>query len=128
METTNKIYWKDLVEMLQNNEIPQNIEIDLNDEMIEFKNVSLLNRFGFRVPEKQIIYDDDNIDFCDDPDITDEDIETGKISWSVKANFMLEPEIKQWIKNEKIEINSLIPQLMKNFYETVKHIQKNAAL
>jgi len=128
MEIMNIIYWKDLVRMLQNNEIPKNSEVDLKNDMIDFKNVSLLNRFGFRVPENQINYDDDKIDFSDDPDITDDDIDTGKISWSVRANFILEPEIKAWIKNEKIEINSLIPQLMKNFYETVKNIQKNAAL
>jgi len=128
MKIINKVYWKDLIKMLKNNEIPKNIEIDLNNEIIDFKDVALLNRFGFRVPENLINYDDQNIDFSDDPDITDEDIETEKISWSVKANFVLEPEIKQWIKKEKIEINYLIPQLMKNFYETVKYINKNAVL
>jgi hypothetical protein len=128
MKTANKIYWKELVEILQKNEKPENVEIDFRNEMLDFKNVSLLNRFGFNVPKNLINYDDENIDFSDDPDITDEDIETGKISWSIKANFNIEPEIKQWIKTEKIEINSLIPQLMKNFYETVKQIKKNAAI
>lgn len=128
METINKVYWKDLVEMLSNNGVPQNIEIDFKNENVPFKEVALLNRFGFRVPENLVAYEDENIDFSDDPDITDEDMETGKISWSVKANFMLEPEIKQWIEEEHIEINSLIPKLMKSFYETVKHIRNSAAL
>lgn len=128
METSNKIHWKYLVETLSNNEVPQNIEIDFKNENIPFKEAALLNRFGFRVPENLVAYDDENIDFSDDPDITDEDMETGKISWSVKANFMLEPEIKQWIEEEHIEINSLIPKLMKSFYETVKHIRNSAAL
>ena len=123
METLNLIYWKNLVALLQDNkEIPANIEIDYNNEKIDFKNASLLNRYGFNVPEILIEYNDDDIDFSDDADITEEDIETGKITWSVKANFILEPEIKQWIKNEKIEINTLIPKLMKNFYETLKEI------
>jgi len=129
MKTIKKTYWKDLLDLIQNNrEIPQNIEIDFRNENIDFKTASLFNRLGYRIPESVVKYSDDEIDFSDDPDITDEDIETGKISWSVKANFVLEPEIKLWLKNEKIEINSLIPQLMKNFYETVKHIKNNAAL
>ena len=128
MEASNEIYWRDLVNLLQKNEVPFNCKINFNGERVEFKSVSLLNRFGFRVPADLIIYNDESIDFSDDPEITDEDIETGRISWSIKANFMLEPEIKQWIKKEKIEINSLIPQLMKNFYDTVKQIQQNAAL
>jgi len=128
MEANNKMYWKDLIEKLKNNENLKNVEVDYNNEQIDFKEVALLNRFGFRVPESLVYYNDNEIDFSDDPDITQEDLETGAISWSVKANFMLEPEIKQWIKKEKIELNTLIPQLMKSFYETVKHVQKNAAL
>lgn len=129
METGIYIYWKDIIHLIQNKkELPESIEIDFRQDKIDLKNVSLLNSFGFRVPENLIQYNDDDIDFSDDPDITDVDLETGKISWAIKANFLLDPEIKQWIMSEKIEINSLIPKLMKNFYETVKHIKNNAAL
>ena len=103
-------------------------DIDFNNEKLYFKDVALLNRFGYRVPENLIEYNDNDIDFSDDPEVTEDDLSTGKISWSVKANFVLDSEIKQWIANEKIEINTLIPQLMKNFYETLKHLQNNAAL
>jgi len=81
-----------------------------------------------QVPEHLGFYDDENIDFSDDPDISDEDLKTGKVAWSVKANFMLDPEIKQWLEKESIEINTLIPKLIRNFYETVQRIQQNAAL
>ncbi len=128
MEILNKMYWRDLVFMLLQNEIPQNIEVDFNDEKIGFSQAALLNQHNFRVPEKLIEYADDDIDFSDDPDITDEDFRSGKLSWSVRANFNLEPEIALWIKKEKIELNTLIPQLMKNFYETLKQLKKNAAL
>jgi len=95
MEANNKMYWKDLIEKLKNNENLKNVEVDYNNEQIDFKEVALLNRFGFRVPESLVYYNDNEIDFSDDPDITQEDLETGAISWSVKANFMLEPEVAE---------------------------------
>jgi|GEM_PF-1276880 len=127
METTNYIYWRDLKTLLLSNTVPENVKIDFKDEKIAFADAALFNRFGFRIPENLIEYEDSSIDFSDDADITDEDIETGKISWTINANFDLEPEIKQWIKKENIEINTLIPQLVKNFYETLKNINKNVA-
>ena len=64
--------------------IKQNVEIkdiliDFNNEKIEFKDVALLNRNGIRVPKEFIYYNDDKIDFSDDPDITEEDFAKGKV-------------------------------------------------
>ena len=87
MENLNKMYWRDLVFMLIQNEIPQNIEVDFKDERISFSHAALLNRHNFRVPEKFIEYDDDDIDFSDDPEITDEDFMNGKLSWTVRAKL-----------------------------------------
>ncbi|MFN8257477.1 MAG: hypothetical protein U0W24_17415 [Bacteroidales bacterium] len=128
MESVNNIYWKDLVELLRQNKTTAIQQVDFRGEMINIREVALLNRFGYRVPENLIKYNDDEIDFSDDPDITEEDLQTGKISWSVVANFNLDPEVKQWLKNEKIEMNKLIPSLIRNFYETVKLLKNNAAL
>ena len=128
MEILNKMYWRDLVFELMQNENPQNIEVDFKDEKIGFRQAAILNRHNFRVPEELIEYSDDDIDFSDDPDITDEDFMSGKLAWTVRANFSLEPEIALWIKKENIEVNTLIPQLMKNFYETLKQIKKNVAM
>ena len=36
-----------------------------------------------------------------------------------------EVRIKDWIKKEKIDINLLVKQLIRNSYETVKNIQTN---
>jgi len=46
MLTYNKIYSKDLVKMLLTNEVPQDIEIDFNNEKLKFNEVSTLNRYG----------------------------------------------------------------------------------
>jgi hypothetical protein len=127
MESLQIIYWKDLIEKIQTEQIPQNISIDFKDEQIPYKDVALLNRFGFRVPENLVYYDDQEIDFSDDADIIDDDLKTGKISWTLRSNFNVEPEIKEWIQSEKIELNALIPKLLKNYFDNLKRIGGKAA-
>ncbi len=125
---TNKKYWKDVIEMISKNVVIKDILIDFNNEKIGFKDVALLNRHGIRVPEEFISYNDNEIDFSDDPDITEEDFATGKLIWNVKTSLPLDKELKDWITKEKIDINKLAVKLMRNFYETVKDFPKKAAL
>ena len=68
--------------------------VDFNNEKIGFKHVSLLNRHGIIVPEEFIYYTDDDIDFSDDPDITEEDFSTGKLIWNVKTSLLLTRNLK----------------------------------
>ena len=102
--------------------------IEFNDEKIEAVQAIELGKNNINVPEHLIYYDDTTIDFSDDPDITKEDIETGEISWMVNTSLPLDKEIKQWIKQEKIDVDKLLTQLVTNFYETVKHIHKSATM
>ncbi len=102
--------------------------IEFNDEKIEAIQAIELGKNNINVPEHLVYYDDTTIDFSDDPDITKEDIETGEISWMVNTSLPLDNEIKQWIKQEKIDVDKLLTQLVTNFYETVKHIPKSAAM
>ncbi len=125
---TNKKYWKDVLEMIKQNVEIKDIQIDFNNEKIEFKDVALLNRNGISVPEDLIYYNDDKIDFSDDPDITEEDFTTGKLIWNVQTSLPLDKELKDWITKEQIDINKLVIKLMRNFYETVKDFPKKAAL
>jgi hypothetical protein len=123
-----KINQKEALKLLSEGKKISNYSIEFNDEKIEALQAIELGKNNIIVPEHLIFYDDSTIDFSDDPDITDEDIETEKISWMLNTSLPLDNEIKQWIKQEKIDINKLLSQLVKNFYETVKHIHKNAAL
>jgi hypothetical protein len=119
-----KTYWKDVINMLKQDAEIKNIEIDYRNEKIEFKDVALLNRNGFRVPENLVYYDDDNIDFSDDPDITGKDIANGKIKWIHKVEIPIPKEIEDWIKEENVDINTLLSDLVENFYKTMKNIRK----
>jgi len=128
MNNLNKIYWKDLVNLLRQNKNPENITIDFNNELIPAKDVSVLNRFGYRVPEKLVFYNDEDIDFSDDADITEDDLSSGKINWNFKTEIQLKPEISEWIKNERIDMKVLVSTLIENFYQSVKLLKNNPTI
>ena len=124
----SKIHYKKAIEMLRNGKKVLQSEINFNNEQIHVKDVSFLNRNSIRVPEKLIFYDDDNIDCSDIPEITENDIKTGKIQWIELSEFPIDNEIRNWITNQNIKLNELLPYLLKNFYQTIKLTQKNVAL
>jgi len=103
-------------------------KVIFNEEKIEALHAILLGKNKINVPEELIYYDDDAIDFSDDPDITDEDLETGKIVWNIKTSLPLDKELKDWIVREKVDVDKLLVKLMRSFYETVKDFPKKAAL
>ncbi len=124
----SKIYYKLAIEMLKNGKSVLQSEINFNNEQIHVKDVRFLNKNSIRVPESQIFYDDDNIDCSDIPEITEKDIETGKIQWIDLSEFPIDDEIRNWITKQNIKLNELLPYLLKNFYKTIKLTKKNAAL
>ena len=128
MKNNNKNYWLNVIELLSKGIKPIIKEIDFNNEKISFKNVALLNRYDFRVPEHLIEYNDDKIDFSDNPDITDQEIKTLQVLKKVNATLPIDNEINEWLKTENVNINKLLTQLLKNFYETVQNVQKNIAI
>ncbi len=124
----SKIHYKKALEILKKGEKVLLQDIDFNNEQIHVKDVSLFNKNSIRVPENLIFYDDENIDCSDIPEITEKDIETGKIQWIELSEFPIDDEIRNWITKQNIKLNELLPYLLKNFYKTIKLTQKNAAL
>ena len=119
---------KKAIQLLENGKEISSYTVEFDNSKIEALQAILLGKNKIKVPIHLIYYDDDTIDFSDDPDITNEDLKTGKISWNITASFPLDNEIKEWIKKQDVDINKLLPQLVKNFYDTVKKIHKNVAL
>ncbi len=119
--------WKSVIKLINNGDKTDNITIEFDTEKILWKDAMLLGKSGFEVPDEYIDYDDENIDYSDNPAITQEDIDTGKIKWIYKAEIPIRQEINDWAKNEKIDMNTLLSDLVENFYKTVKNIHKNAA-
>jgi hypothetical protein len=122
------IYWKNAIELIKSEKIVLQEEIDFQNEPVPIEDVSFLNYHMIRVPENLIFYDDNKIDCNDIPEISDEDIKAGKIQWINIDEFPIDNEIRSWILTQNIKLNELIPYLLKNFYQTMKFIQKNAAI
>jgi hypothetical protein len=125
---TNIINQAKAIELIKNGFFNSEYQIVFDNTTIDALDVILLGKNGVDVPENLINYNDSNLDYSDIPPITDEDIETGKIKWIINAEIPLESEISNWIKIQNIDINQLTTQLIKNFYQTMINIQKNAAL
>ncbi len=123
-----KIHWKTAIEKLKKGETILPEEIDFNNEKIEIHDVTILNKYSVRVPENLIFYNDENIDCSDIPEITENDIKAGTIQWIKIEEFAIDNEIWNWLLKQNININDLLPYLLKNFYQTIKFTQKNVAL
>jgi hypothetical protein len=125
---TKIINQQEAINLLKAGKNVSEYKIVFNEEKIEALNVILLGKNKIEVPEELIYYDDNEIDFSDDPDITDEDLDTGKIVWNIKTSLSVDKELKDWITSEKIDVEKLLVKLMRNFYETVKDFPKKAAI
>ncbi|NER02664.1 MAG: hypothetical protein F6K17_08505 [Okeania sp. SIO3C4] len=126
MEKT--INQNEAIRLLEAGEDISPFSVEFNDEKIDAIKVILLGKNGVEVPKELIHYDDDNIDFSDDPDITDEDFETGRLKWLNAEEIPLEQEIKDWLAAEQIDTQELAAKLIRDFYYTSKMLRNTAAL
>jgi len=123
-----EINQQEAIKLLKAGKDISNYKIVFNKNKIEALDAILLGKNKINVPEELIYYDDSSIDFSDDPDISEEDLETGKIVWNIKTSLPVDKELKDWIIREKIDVDKLLIKLMKDFYETMKNFPKKAAL
>ncbi len=123
-----EINQREALRLIRSGEAISEYTVVLDTEKIEVTDAILLGSNNISIPKGLVWYNDDVTDFSDDADICKEDFETGKLSWMINTSLPLEPEIKQWIKREKIDVDKLLTQLVKNFYETVKSVNKNVAM
>lgn len=125
---TKTINQQEAIKLLESGEDISSYKVVFNHEKIEALQAILLGKNKIDVPDELIFYDDDAIDFDDDPDITDEDLESGKIVWSIKTSLPVDKELRDWIVKENVDVDKLLIKLMRDFYETVKDFPKKAAL
>ncbi len=83
---TKKINQQEAIRLLELGNDISEYEVIFDESKIESLQAILLGRNKIVVSEDLIYYDDDAINFCDDADITDADIESGKIVWSPQVH------------------------------------------
>lgn len=124
----NIIIVKKAVALIKNNKLTHQFKVDFKNQKVDALDAILLGKNGIEVPEEIIEYDDDKIDFSDIPEITDKDISDGKIKWTVNADIPLDKEVTDWLSKENININEFAAKLIRNFYENINSLPKNAAM
>lgn len=111
---------KKAVSLIREKKLRKYQKVDFKNQKINSFDALLLGKNGVDVPEELIDYDDHKIDFSDIPEITDEDLATGKINWDATSEIQLNQEVSDWIKRENININEFAAMLIQNFYENMK--------
>ncbi len=124
----NNIYWKDAIELIKSGKSVAQTDINFANEKIPVNLAGFLNQHNIRVDERNVLYDDSLIDCSDIPEITEDDINEGRIQWIDNMEFKIDNEIRTWLIQQNIKLSELIPFLIKGFYQSVKFAKKNAAL
>lgn len=104
------------IELLRAKEDLSAYTLQFDTTPIESLDAILLGKNGIIIPSDLVFYDDENIDYSDDPGLTDDDLKSGKIKWVVSAELFLDEEVKNWIKTEKIDLDELSSRLVTEFY------------
>ena len=124
----NYISVKEAISLIKSKKFFSDCEIDFKNQKVDAFDAVFLGKNDIDIPEELIEYDDEKIDYSDIPEITDDDIASGKIKWTVNAEIPLDNEITEWIKKENINLNEFAAKLIRNFYEGLKSLPKKAAL
>lgn len=117
-----KIYWKTALSLIKSRSNIRQELIDFNEEKIPISAVVFFNQNGIKVPSDLINYNQEN-----DPNKMPEIIETlnkREVENICTVEFALKQEIEDWIKQSNINLSELTSDLVTNFYQTTKNIQK----
>ncbi len=125
---TNFVSVKEALALIKSNKFAPHYKVNFKNRKVDVFDAILLGKNGIDVPEGIIDSDDKLIDFSDIPEITDKDIFSGKIKWTINADIPLDKEVTEWIKKENININEFAAKLIRNFYESIKSLPNNAAM
>lgn len=116
---------ENLIKLLRAGQDISAYQIKLDDTKIEALDAILLRKNGVTVPDELVYYADDEIDFEDDPDISEEDFETGRLVRIINAEIPVDKEISDWIRNDNINVNSLLRDLIESFYHNMKSLSRS---
>jgi hypothetical protein len=117
---------KKAIELLKKGESVADYEIRFDDEKVEALDAFLLRKNGVFLPDSLVYYADDEIDFSDDPDITDTDFPTDRWVRVIRAEVVVDKEISDWVSDKHINMNHLLSSLVKDFYQNMKSVSSES--
>ena len=121
----NVITVKEALALIKDNKYNDSYSIDFSTEGINVIDAVELGTAGIDVPEELIVYDDDNLDFSDIPELSDEELK--RLKRETPAVLSLNREFSDWAEKEKINIGELAAELLHDFYNKVKKLRNKAA-
>lgn len=125
--TKNKITLAEALELLAQNKLSEHYEIEYSDkDMVEATDALKIGSLGIDVPEQKIYYDDDAIE--DDEEFDGEWIEIKSDIEDYKKHLTIElkvnEEVIEWLSSSKIDMDSLVSELITGFYKSSRVIEK----
>ena len=112
---------KEAIKRLKAGEKIDLYQVEFNEEKIEVLEALLLERNNIDVPEYLTYYDDDSIDYSDDPELTDEELKQMKPVIFIPPHIPVAQEVKDYLLNSNIDLMKLASELLeKYYYENIK--------
>lgn len=84
---------KQALELLKSGNAMSDYQVRFDEEKIEALDAFLLRKNGIAVPDELVYYDEASIDFDDDAEISDQDIEAGRLVRILRAEIAIDKEI-----------------------------------
>lgn len=127
MSMSKKISVKEALRLISLGEFSTKMEVTFEGvEGIEAIDAVVLGEAGVDVPENLIFYDDttivDDEEFDGPWEKIDSDIE--EEAKYLQIEIKINPEIRNWINSNHIDVNSLVKKLIEDAYRTSKLLQK----
>ena len=124
---SNQISVKEALRLISKGQFSSQMEVTFEGvDGIEALDAVALGEAGVDVPEHLIFYDDSTIvddEAFDGPwEKIDSDIE--EEAKYLQIEMKLDPEIRNWINSNRIDVNSLVKKLLEDAYHTAKLMQK----
>ncbi|HPI19012.1 MAG TPA: hypothetical protein PKY56_01445 [Candidatus Kapabacteria bacterium] len=80
-----KVNQKQAIELINQNIFNSSYIVEFDNTPIDAFDAIKFVKYSIDIPHQLIRYNDEQIDYSDIPEITNDDIETGKIKWLVTA-------------------------------------------
>lgn len=104
---------------IENGESVAGYDVQVTDELDAVKAFHLRNN-GIEVPDDLITYEDDDLAYDADFDEDNWTLVSGSVNeeTAVIVALDLEQDVKNWVAEKDVKLDTLLKQLLRNFYES----------